>query len=815
MAHLQGSSSLVRTRSTRMLAGSSSSKPTQSSSRLNVSTISATSSVTAASAPPPTARPPAASNVALFLTNLRLLDLDLHPDWPDINALTFTNRDLAQGQKKRIQCVEWALYQLWTLWDPEEARNKLQPFFPPLDQVQSLNLRAALLRCLEQAKKNGVLGRDAVVRKTMLDECKGERLEEALAAFSSAVLKKVVAEQQLNGRSDQYPALAQTLALEHRGYSDDRTELTALVLAHKVSLSRLLADKNAARVRYSEFVDLLKSKEGSIARRREQAEALKAAVLAGKAKSGRGREVSDDRKLDVWRTVRNNWSGNERWMETLLYGDSTAHKDGLLSAPFDRVWRRVQAGRLSELQDKSDGLLEQLESRVQTQKERLQKWQGFRQKMFGKAGPEPAASTELRPKQKGIDLGFRAHETLHYGRMSPRKLPRGKPGELQGEYAELIQGLEAELATIKRGTTQVPAFFRKPRAEMDTEHRRDSSEQEVVSELSDLEEEPLAAPQQPLPPSYREPPARKVVPPLTFEPTLRRSRTIGHAPLNTTNGRHSKSSSLSSSHKPLISPTFPSEQAGFGGRRPVALAAAAGGRSPPSRSPELKISPPPLSPTRSPVRASPVRARSPPIHPVITASPEQSPELRPVSPTQQLADQILASVSAASPSPVKRPRHTLSLAERTRLSLARRKSAHFGAGEDVDEDPEQEIDRLLPVQRALTISVETVDEPNGSADADEVDEYQDLVARTRRSMAGFEAARQKAQLERRRSQRKSRQTINRGSYFPAVGEEEEGNSTLLLAEELMSGEQDDYNAVFMSRPKIKTSPVGTPIRGWD
>lgn len=63
------------------------------------------------------------SNVALFLTNLRLLDLDLLPDWPDIAALTFTNLDPAHGQKKRIQCVEWALYRLFGLWDPDETQN--------------------------------------------------------------------------------------------------------------------------------------------------------------------------------------------------------------------------------------------------------------------------------------------------------------------------------------------------------------------------------------------------------------------------------------------------------------------------------------------------------------------------------------------------------------------------------------------------------------------------------------------------------------------------------------------------------------------
>jgi hypothetical protein len=65
--------------------------------------------------------------VSLFLTNLRLLDLHLRPDWPDINPLTFSAKDAAQGQKKRIQCVEWALYQLFCLWEPEEARNVRLP----------------------------------------------------------------------------------------------------------------------------------------------------------------------------------------------------------------------------------------------------------------------------------------------------------------------------------------------------------------------------------------------------------------------------------------------------------------------------------------------------------------------------------------------------------------------------------------------------------------------------------------------------------------------------------------------------------------
>ena len=63
------------------------------------------------------------SNVALFLTNLRLLDLDCREDWPGITAATFSTKNTQQNQKSRVQCVEWALFQLFAIWDPAETKD--------------------------------------------------------------------------------------------------------------------------------------------------------------------------------------------------------------------------------------------------------------------------------------------------------------------------------------------------------------------------------------------------------------------------------------------------------------------------------------------------------------------------------------------------------------------------------------------------------------------------------------------------------------------------------------------------------------------
>jgi hypothetical protein len=138
--------------------------------------------------------------------------------------------------------------------------------------------------------------------------------------------------------------------------------------------------------------------------------------------------------------------------------------------------------------------------------------------------------------------------------------------------------------------------------------------------------------------------------------------------------------------------------------------------------------------------------------------------------------------------------------------MARTSRKSFVAEDDEDDEPTD----LLPVKRAPTANGST---PTVSEEVQkESDAYEDLVARTRKSMAGYEAAKQKAQFERRRSLRKSKAAPRReGSYFPSVEEETLHIDASVLAEEL--GEED-YEAVFMSRPRIKMSPAPTPTKTW-
>jgi hypothetical protein len=66
------------------------------------------------------------SNISLFISNLRLVNLDQRQDWPDITLQTFDTKDPLQNQKKRLSCVEWSLYRLFELWDKELSRDVSQ-----------------------------------------------------------------------------------------------------------------------------------------------------------------------------------------------------------------------------------------------------------------------------------------------------------------------------------------------------------------------------------------------------------------------------------------------------------------------------------------------------------------------------------------------------------------------------------------------------------------------------------------------------------------------------------------------------------------
>lgn len=150
--------------------------------------------------------PPTA--VSLLLTNLQLLDYDNDPEQSfPINSDVFTSL------KNKGKAFEHIAYHLFHILDPEECAlvcgfhptawskinkeimlitdqyQRLDTCWPIFEPAQSRELRNVIFKWLSDLKKNGQLGGNVLVRRTLLDDCSGDRYEELLLALSTYVLR--------------------------------------------------------------------------------------------------------------------------------------------------------------------------------------------------------------------------------------------------------------------------------------------------------------------------------------------------------------------------------------------------------------------------------------------------------------------------------------------------------------------------------------------------------------------------------------------------------------------------------------------------
>ncbi|KAF1913282.1 HAUS augmin-like complex subunit 6 N-terminus-domain-containing protein [Ampelomyces quisqualis] len=716
-----------------------------------------------------------ASDVKLFVTNLRLLDLDLRTDWPGITVQTFSGKNA--DQRQRISGAEWALFRLFEIWDPNETAHKLQPFFPPLEPLQSLNLRAALYRSLNELKKNGTLGRESVLRKTMLDECKGEKFFEILAIFSNAALKKVLA---ARGRADADAAIALKLATAPMLSAPQQQSLLPLAIAHRTALVTLLKKKEVRRRRYREFEALLDSKAEDINRR----------IRKSKDTPRANRPAISQKDADaVKKQLEDNWIGNQKWLDVMMHGDDVQTGEAFLGSRFDKIWRMVEHGRKLEDVTPETGLLDSLQSRVQEQQERLRKWVAFHERLQ----QEKHQPTTTASKAPVVTKEYKFDSHLQF------QLPSSKPNathskpaqrpDMEPEYRGILDEMNTELSRIKNS---------KPARDIIPSTKRRTPSSGVLSPArsrknirSESKPSVPISPTRSRRPSYPEKnpsleqapvllPPRRV--PFTATPADSDATLIGY-----TSGARS-----------ITSATYPSDSLAQGIESPgpelnTTTITFDAPQEPPPSPPVMAVedSPQPVhrSPSPEPRSAYP---SEPPIP--IVEPPELNTE-------EALAEQIITSIGDATPSPVKRPqpRMPMSLIERTRMSMARTNSF-----EHVAESPLPLPSPQLP--EILTIEADT-------------DRGATLLERTRLSMMSMQAKpRQTLSARQRKEKQQSRQSLfpvnqfdtprNRKSF--EIIEESKSTDPELTPKEALFNDEIDYDRVFKSRPRIATSPVFSP-----
>jgi hypothetical protein len=279
-------------------------------------------------------------------------------------------------------------------------------------------------------KKNGDLGRETILRKTMLDDCKGTKFEEVLAIFSTAILRKVVIE------DGEGPGLR--LAFAKSLTQPEYESLVPLILAHMSSLNTMTQRKARIRRNCDQFSRLLDEKAAELANRPQK-------------KSPPTEEPADSDKLV--QEVKANWFGSEDWANTLLYGGSRSSADGFLELPFEEAWSRADRGNINDLnKPRASDLLLDLELRLSQQRDRLRRWQQFREDIQ-KSEDENGLKEAQQGRSKNKGLVFREHQTLTVASISKSvRLSMGGRGVLDERHEDILSSMKEALAKIKGKT---------------------------------------------------------------------------------------------------------------------------------------------------------------------------------------------------------------------------------------------------------------------------------------------------------------------------------------------------------------------------
>jgi hypothetical protein len=629
-------------------------------------------------------------------------------------------------------------------------------------------------------KKNGVLGRESVLRKTMLDECKGDKFYEILALLSNVVLKKVLDARDNNERD---AAVARKLATASTLSTQQQQSLLPMAIAHKAALVRILEKKEQKRRRFLEFQALLDAKSEDINRRirktKDTPRAKKPAVSQKEADA-------------VKKQLTDNWIGNQKWLGVMLHGDDVQTGEAFLSSRFDKVWRMVEHGRKLADVTPEVGLLENLQSRVQEQQERLQKWKKFHEKLQEDNNKsEPAVS-----KGRAVVKEFKFDGHLQYQLPSKRDAIDGASTQrppMRLEYNEVLTEMEAELSRV--------STLKPKRAVVHLTRRRTSSSnarspaRSRRNTLSDpVPKSPISPVQVSRPSQQMKNPSLDKVPvllpsrrvPMAATPTDSESTLIGHT---------SAMRSMEPVSFPVESPEE-DHQHSEAELDATVIASEPPYDAPSSPPPAVDDSPQPAHYSQPPGPSSTYPSEPPtPI--------QKSPEL---DPEEALAEQIIISIGDATPSPVKKPqpRMSMSLIERTRMSMARTHSF-----EPIEESPPPMPSPELPVH----LPVEPEPDRNAS-----------LLERTRLSMVAMQSKPRQSLASREKvDKRKSRNSLFPVNQFDtprtrkSIGiiEESQGTDPERTPKEALFSDEIDYDRVFKSRPRIATSPVFSPPQNGD
>ena len=568
----------------------------------------------------------------------------------------------------------------------------------------------------------------------MLDECKRERLEEVLAAFSTIVLRKRMA-----GDEGGVSAIARRLALAPDIKPSEQRSLLPLAIAHRASLTAILHRKEQQRSRYLQFQHILDERSQQLCQQQKRLQ---------ERETSAGSNITEQSLQRIRQRFDTHWQGDPRWLDVILNGDAEGIHDALLETPFERTWMDVTSGVLpsANSNSKQEGLLRNLEIRVATQQERLQRWERYREQI---AGDRKTVASKRSPDKapepaQGWSMDFTAHKQIDAQQAEVLRHPvkhtlDGHAAEFpqDDEYAQLLKSMQRDLDAISAPNRQP---LRHARDAVSKYYSTDKRRRDHGIYQSQLADSRLNSDEQP------------------------------------------EQDDIDSEEAALPEPEQPKQK-----KKPTSTAPVPSEIARPNRPPDN----PAISTPESYDNESDYKSQAQAPSSRLTGTTlDETDHLPFENDESMLAAEIIAATMNAGPSPVKaKP----SLVERTRRSMA------FASPAELHQLP------LKPIKQTK----DQISKPSEVSSKLEEDRRTTLLERTRRSMSLLPAQPReprKSMHKHRHSRQFPTNQFETPKKQPAILEDDED---LTPPEELFS-QDADYDSVFKSRPKIAMSPTDSP-----
>lgn len=269
---------------------------------------------------------------------------------------------------------------------------------------------------LNQLKIDGVLPRDCILRKTMLDDCAGEKFEEVLFLFSTVVLRKVLKARQLVTRK--HGGAASAIGIGVMSLEEEDVLLPPFTLALRHSLQESLQQRQQIRTNLSSLSTRIREIERGLETRTSVA---KISLDTSSTESSAVLENHDNMR----RLLQGEHNGNGELLDLILDGEADKGRIALVEDRFGSVWKAGVEGAQLQYDDTPKGLLADLEQRVRTQKARIDYWRQFQKQV----------------SQRNEEL-----VVLHSPAKSPTRLRHGKPERIGRLYNGLTRLKDGQIA---------------------------------------------------------------------------------------------------------------------------------------------------------------------------------------------------------------------------------------------------------------------------------------------------------------------------------------------------------------------------------